>query len=179
MCTLIIKRQLYLAVIVALTLPSKMYAQRAEEKLKSLGIQLREQSKPLANYVKAVRSGNLIFLAGQGPLDAEGKYITGKVGRDLTIDQGKQAARLCTIALLATLKTELGSLDKVKRIVKVTGWVNSTDEFYDQPQVMNGCSDLLVEIFGDRGRHARASLGANTLPFNIAVEVEMIVEVVE
>jgi enamine deaminase RidA (YjgF/YER057c/UK114 family) len=179
MCTRVIKRQLYLAVIVVLTLQSKMYAQRTEEKLHALGIQLQEQSKPLANYVKAVRSGNLVFLAGQGPLDAEGKYITGKLGKDLTVDQGKQAARLCVIALLGTLKTELGSLDKVKRIVKVTGWVNSTDEFYDQPQVMNGCSDLLVEIFGERGRHARAALGANTLPFNIAVEVEMIVEVAD
>jgi enamine deaminase RidA (YjgF/YER057c/UK114 family) len=166
-------------VLILIAAHYKICAQQAEEKLKALGIELPAQGKPLANYVKAVRSGNLIFLAGQGPLKADGTYITGKVGRDLTIDDGKIAARTAVIALLATLKAELGSLDKVSRVVKVTGWVNSADDFYDQPKVINGCSDLLVEVFGDKGRHARAAIGANTLPFNIAVEIEMIVEVNE
>lgn len=148
-----------------------------EKKLKELGIELFKPGAPVANYVKAVRSGNLIFLAGHGPTKADGSNITGKVGKDLTLEQGYEAAKQTAIALLSTLKAELGDLNKVKRVVKVNGWVNCNSDFADQPKVINGCSDLLVSIFGDNGKHARAALGANALPSNIAVEIEMIVEV--
>jgi enamine deaminase RidA (YjgF/YER057c/UK114 family) len=148
-----------------------------EKKIKELGIELFKPGAPVANYVKAVRSGNLIFLAGHGPTKADGSNITGKVGKDLTLEQGYEAARQTAIALLSTLKAELGDLNKVKRIVKVNGWVNCQPDFTDQPKVINGCSDLLVSVFGDNGKHARAALGANALPTNIAVEIEMIVEI--
>ena len=152
-------------------------AQDAETRLKEKGITLTEPSKPVANYVNAVRVGNLLFLAGKGPTKADGTLITGKVGKDLTIEQGYEAARITAINHLSVLKAELGSLNKVKRIVKVLGMVNCTDDFKDQPKVINGYSDLMVEIFGDKGKHARSAVGMNALPSNIAVEVEVIVEV--
>jgi enamine deaminase RidA (YjgF/YER057c/UK114 family) len=148
-----------------------------EKKLKELGIELIPPTKPVANYVKSVRTGNLVFLAGHGPAKADGTVITGKVGRELTLESGAEAARITAISLLSTLKAEIGDLNKVVRIVKVTGWVNCHADFTDQPKVMNGCSDLLVSVFGERGKHARSSLGANTLPFNYSVEIEMVVEV--
>jgi enamine deaminase RidA (YjgF/YER057c/UK114 family) len=148
-----------------------------EAKLKELGIELPAVAPPVANYVNAVRTGNLIFLAGKGPNKPEGGYITGKVGADLTIEQGYEAARLTGINQLAALKAELGNLNKVKRIVKVLGMVNAAPEFTDHPKVINGYSDLMVEVFGDRGKHARAAVGMGSLPTNIAVEIEMIVEV--
>lgn len=148
-----------------------------DKKLKELGIELITPTKPIANYVKAVRTGNLVFLAGHGPTRADGSNITGKVGKDLTIQQGIEAARVTAISLLSTLKTEIGDFNKVKRIVKVNGWVNCNNEFIDQPKVINGCSDLLVAVFGEKGKHARAALGANALPVGIAVEIEMVVEV--
>lgn len=147
------------------------------KKLDELGVKLITPTKPIANYVKAVRSGNLVFLAGHGPLDKNGKDITGKVGRELTIQQGYDAAKATAISLLSTLQAEVGDLNKVKRIVKVNGWVNCTETFTNHPQVINGCSDLLVMVFGDKGKHARAAMGAYALPNNIAVEIEMIVEV--
>jgi enamine deaminase RidA (YjgF/YER057c/UK114 family) len=134
-------------------------------------------AKPIANYVTAVRSGNLIFLAGHGPMQADGTNITGKVGKDLTIEQGAAAARQTGISLLSTLKREVGDLNKVKRIVKVLGMVNCTENFTDQPKVMNGFSDLMVAVFGEKGKHARSAVGMYILPSNIAVEIEMIVEV--
>ena len=152
-------------------------AQDAETRLKEKGIVLNEPSKPVANYVNAVRVGNLLFLAGKGPTKPDGSNITGKVGKDLTIEQGYEAARLTAINHLAVLKAELGSLNKVKRIVKVLGMVNCTEDFKDQPKVINGYSDLMVEIFGDKGKHARSAVGMYVLPVNIAVEVEVIVEV--
>jgi len=152
-------------------------SQDAEAKLKEKGIVLATPSKPVANYVNAVRVGNLLFLAGKGPTKPDGTNITGKVGKDLTIEQGYEAARLTAINHLAVLKAELGSLNKVKRIVKVLGMVNCTDDFKDQPKVINGYSDLMVEIFGDKGKHARSAVGMNALPMQIAVEVEVIVEV--
>jgi len=152
-------------------------AQDAETGLKEKGIVLPEPQKPVANYVNAVRVGNLIFLAGKGPTKPDGSNITGKVGKDLTIEQGYEAARLTAINHLAVLKAELGSLNKVKRIVKVLGMVNCTEDFKDQPKVINGYSDLMVEIFGDKGKHARSAVGMYALPSNIAVEVEVIVEV--
>ncbi|HEY0652390.1 MAG TPA: RidA family protein [Chryseosolibacter sp.] len=148
-----------------------------DKKLKDLGIELIPPTKPIASYVKAVRTGNLIFLAGHGPTKADGTNVTGKVGKDLTLEQGIDAARIAAISLLSTLKNEVGDLKKVKRIVKVNGWVNCNSEFTDHPKVINGCSDLLVSVFGEKGKHARAALGANALPMGIAVEIEMVVEV--
>mgnify|MGYP001809873954 CR=1 FL=1 len=145
--------------------------------LRDLGIILPEASSPVANYVNAVRSGNLLFLAGKGPGLPDGTFITGKVGQDLTIEEGKAAARLVAINQLAVLKAELGDLNKVKRIVKVLGMVNCNSEFTQQPQVINGFSDLMVEVFGEKGKHARSAVGMNALPMNIAVEVELIVEI--
>jgi len=148
-----------------------------DKKLKDLGIMLTEPSKPVANYVKAVRAGNLIFLAGHAPVKADGSYVTGKVGRDLTVEQGYEAAKLTAISLLSTLKAEVGDLNKVKRIVKVLGMVNCHSDFGDHPKVINGCSDLFVAVFGDKGKHARSSVGMNSLPMNTSVEIEIIVEV--
>ena len=148
-----------------------------EKKLKDLGIELFPPTKPMGTYVKAVRTGNLIFLAGHGPTRADGSNITGKVGKDLTLEQGTAAARQTGIALLSTLKAEVGDFNKVKRIVKVLGMVNCTDTFTDQPKVVNGFSDLMVSVFGDKGKHARSAVGMYALPSNIAVEIEMIVQV--
>ena len=152
-------------------------AQDAESRLKEKGIVLNTPGKPVANYVNAVRVGNLLYLAGKGPTKPDGSNITGKVGKDLTIEQGYEAARLTALNHLAVLKAELGSLNKVKRIVKVLGMVNCTEDFKDQPKVINGYSDLMVEIFGDKGKHARSAVGMYALPSNIAVEVEVLVEV--
>lgn len=166
-----------LFVLAFVTFASCIQAQDPEKRLKEMGIELIEPTRPVANYVKVVRSGNLLFLAGHGPTRADGTNITGKVGKDLTIEQGIEAARITAISLLSTIKSEVGDLKRVKRIVKVNGWVNCTDDFGDQPKIINGCSDLLVGVFGERGKHARAALGTNALPFNIAVEIEMVVEV--
>lgn len=148
-----------------------------EKKLKELGITLPAPQKPIANYVKAVRSGNLVFLAGHGPSTPDGKDITGKVGKDLTVQQGYDAARSVGLNLLSSLKAEIGDLNKVKRIVKVLGMVNCTETFTEQPKVINGFSDLMVSVFGESGKHARSAVGMYALPNNIAVEIEMIVEI--
>ena len=152
-------------------------AQSPEENLKALGIILPKQSAPIANYVTYVRTGNLIYFSGSGP-SVEGQgYINGKLGKDMTIEQGKEAARITGINLIANLKNAVGDLNKVKRIVKVLGMVNSTEDFTDQPKVMNGFSDLMVAVFGEKGKHARSAVGMAALPMNMAVEIEMIVEV--
>ena len=148
-----------------------------EQKLEELGIVLKEPAVPVANYVNAVRTGNLIFLAGKGPRTPEGKLVTGKLGKDLTVEEGYEAARAVAILQLAVLKAELGDLSKVKRIVKVLGMVNATPDFTDHPEVINGFSDLMVEVFGERGKHARAAVGMGSLPRDISVEIELIVEV--
>jgi len=148
-----------------------------DKKLKDMGIELFPPSKPMGTYVKAVRTGNLVYTAGHGPTRADGSNITGKVGKDLTVEQGAEAARQTGIAILSTLKAELGDLNKVKRIVKVLGMVNCTETFGDQPKVMNGFSDLMVAVFGEKGKHARSAVGMYALPSNIAVEIEIIVEV--
>lgn len=150
-----------------------------DKKLKELGIELYPPTKPMANYVKVVRTGNLLFFAGHGPTKADNSNITGKVGKDLTLDQGYEAAKQTGIALLSTLKAEVGDLNKVKRIVKVLGMVNCTENFIDQPKVINGFSDLMVAVFGEKGKHARSAVGMYMLPQNIAIEIEMIVEVEE
>jgi enamine deaminase RidA (YjgF/YER057c/UK114 family) len=148
-----------------------------EAKLKEMGIELPPAVKPVANYVPAVRTANLVFLSGHGPLKADSSLITGKVGSDLTTEQGYEAARRIAIGLLGSLKAAIGDLDKVKQVVKLLGLVNCRPDFADQPKVINGASDLLVELFGDKGKHARSAVGTNALPLNIAVEIEMIVEV--
>jgi len=147
-----------------------------ESILNSLGIELPEMSEPIANFVNFTRSGNLIFLAGHGPA---GEEFKGKLGKDLGIEQGYEAARSTAINLLATLKAATGDLNKVKKILKVTGMVNSSADFYEQPKVVNGCSDLLTRVFGEKGKHARAAVGMSSLPGNIPVEIEMIVEVTD
>ena len=156
-----------------------MHGQTPEERLKEKGIVLMAPSPPVANYVNAVRVGNLLYLSGKGPTHPDGTHITGKVGSDMTIEQGYEAAKLCAINHIAVLKAELGDLSRVKRIVKVLGMVNCTDDFKDQPKVINGYSDLMVAIFGDKGKHARSAVGMNSLPMNITVEVEVIVEMEE
>lgn len=152
-------------------------AQTPESNLKELGIEIPELSPPIASYVDVVRVGNLLFLSGKGPRSADGEYVTGKLGGELSIEQGYEAAKLTAINQLAVLKGELGDLSKVKRVVKVLGFVNSTDDFTDQPKVINGFSDFMIQVFGEPGRHARTAVGTNALPFNMAVEVELIVEV--
>jgi enamine deaminase RidA (YjgF/YER057c/UK114 family) len=146
-------------------------------KLAELGITLPAPGAPVANYVKAVRTGDLVFLAGHGPCGPLDDSVKGKVGRDKTVEQGYEIARKTAICLLASLKAEIGDLSKVRRIVKVLGMVNAPEGFTDHPKVINGASDLLVEVFGDAGKHARSAVGVASLPMNIAVEIEMIVEV--
>ncbi|QLG45839.1 RidA family protein [Costertonia aggregata] len=150
-----------------------------QAKLQELNISLKNPGTPVANYVHAVRTGNLIFLAGKGPKKDDGKNIVGKLGADLTIEEGYEAARWAGINQLAVLQAELGNLNKVKQIVKVKGVVNAIPEFSDQSKVINGYSDLMVKVFGERGKHARAAVGMGSLPGNMAVEVEMVVEVFE
>lgn len=163
-----------LVLIATLTLAQKKVDY--DKKLKELGIELLAPSKPIANYVKAVRTGNLLYLSGHGPSRSDGTTITGKVGADMTVEQGYEAAKQTGISLLSTLKAELGDLNKVKRIVKVLGMVNCTDTFADQPKVINGFSDLMVAVFGEKGKHARSAVGMNSLPGNMTVEIEIIVE---
>ncbi|OCB76756.1 hypothetical protein B0A79_21870 [Flavobacterium piscis] len=162
---------------VLLLLSFNLFAQTPEQKIKQLEIELPQIPESLGSYQDMVKVGDLVFLSGKGPFKADGKYITGKVGQDLTANEGYQAARLSAINQLAILKQTFGSLDKIKRIIKVNGYVHTADSFTDQSKVMNGFSDLLIEVFGEQGRHARTSVGVFTLPQNMAVEVEMIVEI--
>ncbi len=148
-----------------------------EAKLKALQITLPEPPQPVANYVNGVRTGNLIFLAGKGPKRPDGTELIGKLGQNISIEEGYEGARLTAINQLAVLKEMLGNLNKVKRIVKVHGMVNSDPSFVDQPKVINGFSDLMVEVFGEKGRHARAAVGMASLPRGQAVEIELVVEV--
>ena len=152
----------------------------AERKLEALGLSLPPIPQPVANYVPLVRTGNLLFVSGHGPgvvTDGKLSFIQGKLGKDLDVEQGYDAARQVMLNILQSVKQELGDLDKVKRVVKLLGFVNCTPDFPDQPKVINGASDLLVELFGERGRHARSAVGMQQLPFDIAVEIEMVVEV--
>ena len=150
----------------------------AEGRIKELGITLPDPPKPGGNYVPGVRVGNLLFLSGHGPSRVDGKpSARGKVGRDLSAEDGYKVAREVGVNLLGTARSMLGSLDKVKRIVKVLGMVNSAEGFGEQPKVINGFSDLMVEIFGDQGRHARSAVGMAELPSGIPVEIDMILEV--
>ncbi len=146
------------------------------EKINSLGLALPTVPTPIAAYVNCVRSGNLLFLSGGLPIDGDRKII-GKVPTDVSIDEAMEAARMSILNRLAVIQDEIGTLDKVKQIVTLTGFVNSEPDFYGHPQVINGASELLVEIFGERGKHSRTALGVASLPLNVAVEINLIVEI--
>jgi len=148
-----------------------------EQRLRTLGLELPPLQAPVANYVRTVRTGNLVFVAGHLPVKDGEIVYRGKVGRDLDVGAGYEAARLVMLNCLAALKEELGSLDRVRRVVKLLGMVNSAPDFTDQPKVINGASDLLVQLYGERGRHARSAVGMSALPLGASVEIEMIVEV--
>ncbi|MFW6269561.1 MAG: RidA family protein [Bacillota bacterium] len=149
-----------------------------EKRIKEMGIKLPKTPEPVAEYIPAKQSGKLIFCSGQGPVKENGKFLyTGKVGGEVSKEEGYEAARLCGLNALAAVKSVTGSLDKIQKIVKLRGFVNSTSDFIDQPQVVNGASELMVEIFGEKGKHARSALGTSVLPDDIPVELEMIVEI--
>lgn len=147
-----------------------------EEKLAQMGLALPPPGPPAGNYVGAVQVGNLLFVSGHGPRQ-QGAYITGKVGRDLSVEQAYEAARVVMLNCLASVQREVGDLDRVKRVVKLLGMVNCTEDFTEHPKVINGASDLLVALYGESGRHARSAVGMQQLPMNIPVEVEMILEI--
>lgn len=148
-----------------------------ESKLKEMGIKIPEAPKPLAAYIPALQTGNLVMTAGQLPMVNGKLMFEGKVGFDVTAEDAKEAAKQCAINCLSVIKSEIGSLDKIKRIVKLTVFVNSADGFTAQPQVANGASEFVVEVFGQAGKHVRSAVGVNELPINAPVEIEMIVEV--
>lgn len=145
-----------------------------ESRLKALGVTLPAPNSPVANYVRAVRTGDLLYLSAHGEC---GAFLTGKVGREVSTDSAYASARRTALCLLSTIKAELGDLRRVRRVVQVTGLVNATPEFTEHPRVINGCSDLLVAVFGDRGRHVRSASGAGSLPLGRTVSIEMVVEV--
>lgn len=150
---------------------------QAEDRLKEKGLELPAPPSPIAAYVTAVRTGNLVFVSGHGPHRGGELVYRGKLGQDVDVETGYQAAQLVCLNMLASLKAEIGDLDRVKRIVKLLGMVNCTPDFGQQPEVINGASDLLGHVFGERGRHARSAVGMGSLPRGISVEIEMIVEV--
>ncbi len=146
---------------------------KIEARLKDLGITLPEPPKPAANYVQTTRTGNLLFVSGHGPYDDGKTVLSGKLGKDLTIEEGYRAARSVALNCLGSIQAALGDLDKIKRVVKLLGMVNCTEDFRNQPGVINGASDLLVEVFGEAGRHARSAVGMQSLPMGIPVEIEI------
>ncbi len=149
-----------------------------ENKLKELDILLPEAPDPVGAYVAYKKAGNLLFISGQLPISSDGKMIKGKIGKDLNLEDGKAASKLCVINILSQVKKALnGDLNKVKNCIKITGYVNSTNEFIDQPKVINPASEILSNVFGDNGKHARAAVSANSLPLNAAVEIEAIFEI--
>jgi enamine deaminase RidA (YjgF/YER057c/UK114 family) len=149
-----------------------------DDRLRELGITLPDSFPPAGNYVSSSRTGDLLFVGGHGPVDGT-RIVRGKVGADLTLDEGREAARMTALSLLATMRADLGSLDRVEQVVKVFGMVNVGGTFDQTPAVIDGCSDLLVEIFGDKGRHTRTAIGVAALPFGIAVEIELIARVTD
>ena len=151
---------------------------KPEVRIQELHLTLPAIPKPMAIYKSGLVVGKFLFVSGHGPLKSDGKMITGRLGQDMTLEQGQEAAKQVGLAVLATVKNTIGSLDKVKRLVKTLGWVNSTDDFTDQPKVMNGWSELMREVFGeDAGVGVRSAIGTNVLPGNIAVEVEAMFEI--
>jgi enamine deaminase RidA (YjgF/YER057c/UK114 family) len=175
-----IKKYLLALLILTLGCVSGQTPGTPEENLKKLGITLPPPNKPIANYITSVRTGNLLFLSGHGYCGNNPTQVDiGKLGRDLTVEQGYQAARNTGICMLATIKDATGDLNKVRRIIKVFGMVNSTEDFKDQPKVINGFSDLMVQVFGENGKHVRAAVGMASLPGGMSVEIEMILELKE
>ena len=168
-----------LLVVLASSFLAAQAPKNPETRIKELGITLRTPGAPTANFLGAVRVGNLVYLSGHGPLKADGEYMIGKVGSEFNLEQAQEAARLTGISLLEALKAEVGNLNNVKRIVKVLGMVNAVPSFDQHSQVINGFSDLMVEVFGEHGKHARSAIGLGSLPRNIPVEIEMIVEMKE
>ncbi len=152
-------------------------AMRMEKRLKDLAITLPEAPQPVANYVRAVKAGNLLFVSGHGPYNDGQTRLSGKLGKELTVEEGYKTARNVALNCLASVKAALGDLDRVKRVVKLLGMVNCTEDFKEQPKVVNGASDFLVEVFGEAGKHARSAVGMQSLPNGIPVEIEMILEV--
>lgn len=152
---------------------------KADKKLQDMGIIIPDVPKPAASYVPAVQTGNLVYTAGQASKKDGILIYKGKLGKDLTVEEGYEAAKISIINCLAVLKGHLGSLDRIKKVVKLLGFVASTSEFDQQPFVINGASDLLIKVFGEKGKHARSAIGTNTFPFGTPVEIEMIVEVEE
>jgi enamine deaminase RidA (YjgF/YER057c/UK114 family) len=148
-----------------------------DSRLAKLGITLPTPGAPQASYVPTVQTGNLVFVSGQVPTTPEGVQFVGKLGREFSIEEGQQAARICAINILANLKVALGDLGRVNRIVKLVGFVNAVPDFTDAHKVINGASDLLIEVLGDKGKHARSAIGMGTLPLGVAVEVEVVAEV--
>ncbi|MGB5321734.1 RidA family protein [Lutimonas sp.] len=164
--------KIYLILLMsALIQVTELHAQTPEERLEELGITLTEPGEPVANFVNWRKVGNVLYLSGSGA------RVIGTVGEDLTLEEGYEAARLTGIKIISTLKAAVGDLSKIKQFVRVHGMVNSAPDFYDQPKVINGFSDLMVEVFGEKGKHARAAVGQVALPFNMAVEIEVTVEV--
>ena len=149
----------------------------ADKRLAELGIVLPPLPQPMANYVPFTISGNLLFISGQGPRTVDQRFMTGKVGREITLDEAYAHARLVGINILSVVQHAQNGLSTVRRVLKLTGFVNASDDFREHPKVINGCSDLLVEVFGDAGKHARSAIGVSSLPGNITVEVEAIFEV--
>ncbi len=150
---------------------------KIEKRLEELGIELPPPATPVANYVTTVQTGNLVFTSGHGPGTGEGKIYKSQLGTDASVEDGYASARQVALGLISTLKHALGDLDRIKRVVKVVGFINSSADFTDQPAVLNGASDLFVEVFGDKGKHARSAVGMVQLPGGIPVEIEMIVEI--
>jgi enamine deaminase RidA (YjgF/YER057c/UK114 family) len=150
---------------------------KVEARLKDLGVVLPAAPRPVANYVPSLISGNLLFISGQISMGADGEIITGQLGSEVSVDQGQAAAKRCAILILAQAKAGVGSLDRVTQVVKLTGFVNATADFGDHPKVINGASDFMVEVFGDKGRHTRAAVGVSSLPMNCAVEVDAILRI--
>jgi enamine deaminase RidA (YjgF/YER057c/UK114 family) len=150
-----------------------------EEKLEKMGVKLYPYKAPTNSFVHVVKAGNMVFTSGHGPKKADGSYVLGKVGKDLTVEQGAAAARLSGIAILSSLKHELGDLDRIKRIVKVLGMVNATEDFKQHSTVINGFSDFMIEVFGEKGKHARSAVGMQSLPVGFATEIEVVIELYE
>lgn len=151
-----------------------------DKKLEMLGIDLSVGPEPMANYVSVQKAGNIWFFSGAGPMEAGKPVVTGRLGENLMTEEGYEAARIAAVNLLAVMKRELGgNFDRLEQVVKLQGFISSTSDYYEQPEVMNGASDLMVEVLGDRGRHARTAVGTNVLPFRIPIEIEMIIKVKE
>lgn len=162
--------------IILFLMPASAIANAPEENLQSLQLELPTVSAPVANYLPYVKAGKLLYISGQLPM-SDGKVKAGKLGEQISIEEGQEAAKLCALQIIAQVKAAIGNLGKVKKCVKITGFVNSSPDFTDQPKVINGASDILVEVFEEKGKHARAAVGVSSLPLGASVEIEAIFEI--